>query len=143
VTGPAQAATVHATCVALDGRGLLILGPSGSGKSALALQLMAHGARLVADDRTILSPRGSALFASCPPAIAGRIEARGIGILRAEPLAEAQVVLAAELGAPDSARLPPHRSIVFCGITVDLVGAAPGDHFAAALLCYLRGGRWA
>ena len=51
---------LHATCVAVDGRGLLILGPSGSGKSALALQLIALGAQLVADDRTRVSRRGAA-----------------------------------------------------------------------------------
>lgn len=143
MTGSDQGETVHASCVALDGRGLLILGPSGSGKSAMALQLMALGARLVADDRTVLVARDGALFATCPAAIAGRIEARGVGILRAEPLPEAEVVLAADLGAPESARLPPHRSIVFCGVEVDLAGVVSGGHFPASLLCYLRGGRWA
>ncbi len=143
MTGDAPAQPLHASCVAVDGRGLLILGPSGAGKSALALRLMALGARLVADDRTLLVPRGGRLYASCPPAIAGRIEARGIGILAAKPLPEAEVALVADLATQETARLPPHRRIVFHGIEVDLVGLVAGDHFPAALLCYLRGGRWA
>lgn len=55
---------LHASCVALDGRGLLILGPSGSGKSALALELMALGADLVADDRTEIEGQGPDLVAA-------------------------------------------------------------------------------
>ena len=67
---------VHASCVALGGRGVLILGGSGAGKSGLALQLMAYGAALVSDDRTILSNRDGALQAAAPDTIRGRIEAR-------------------------------------------------------------------
>ena len=74
---------LHASCVAVAGRGLLIAGASGSGKSALALDLMAFGATLVADDRVCLQRAGAALLASAPPTIAGLIEARGIGLLRA------------------------------------------------------------
>ena len=69
------------------GAALLILGASGRGKSALALGLMAAGATLVADDRTHLhARRRRQLVASAPAAIAGLIEARGIGILKAEAL---------------------------------------------------------
>ena len=63
------ALTLHATCVAVEGRGVLITGPSGSGKSSLALALMAHGARLVADDRVTLSLREGTLWATCPETI--------------------------------------------------------------------------
>ena len=64
---------LHGSAVALEGRGLLILGASGTGKSALALRMMAHGARLVADDRVVLARRGDALIASAPPALRGTI----------------------------------------------------------------------
>ena len=63
---------VHASCVALDRRAVLLRGASGCGKSALALQLMALGATLVADDRVILRLRDGALAASCPASIRGR-----------------------------------------------------------------------
>ncbi|MDA3887407.1 MAG: serine kinase, partial [Allgaiera sp.] len=67
-SGPEGESILHASCVALDGRGVLILGPSGAGKSGLALQLMALGARLVADDRTRLNPRAGRLIARAPSA---------------------------------------------------------------------------
>ena len=76
---------VHASCVAWKGRGLLIGGPVGSGKSSLALQLMAFGADLIADDRTALSADRDGPPVAAPVApIAGLIEARGVGILPAD-----------------------------------------------------------
>lgn len=132
---------LHATCVALEGRGVLILGPSGSGKSGLALRLMALGAQLVADDRTELTREGDGLIARCPPALSGLIEARGLGILRTKPLPLAPVVLAVDLGQLETDRLPQRRVITVLGATIDLVLATQTDHFASALCCYLRGGR--
>ena len=58
-------------------------GPTASGKSALALDLMSRGAGLIADDRVCVTRRGDAVIADCPPALEGRIEARGLGILTA------------------------------------------------------------
>ena len=138
---PAAAETLHASCVALDGRGLLILGPSGSGKSALALQLMAHGARLVADDRCLLHARAGRLVASCPPRLSGLIEARGVGILKADPLAEAVLVLAVDLGHGEPDRLPPRRSLRLLDCELPLVLRPQNPHLADALVLWLRGGR--
>ena len=132
--------TLHATCVAVEGKGLLILGPSGSGKSSLALQMMGLGALLVADDRVALDRRGDALFATCPPPLRGLIEARGLGILRADPVPEARVVLIADLALPPAARLPPPASLQLHGCEIDLVAAAPNAHFSAALVQFLRRG---
>lgn len=133
--------TLHATCVALEGRGVLITGPSGAGKSGLALALMAHGARLVADDRVTLSVRDGALLATCPPAIRGMIEARGIGLLGADPLDEVEVGLVVDLELPETERLPPRRVVTYLGRTVALVRGSAGPHFPAALLHYVRAGR--
>ncbi len=84
--------TVHATCVCTGGAGVLVTGPSGSGKSALALELIdtpGHGTggplletMLVADDRVLLEKTGETLLASPPPGLAGHLEVRGLGILR-------------------------------------------------------------
>jgi HPr kinase/phosphorylase len=134
---------VHATCVAVDGRGLLLMGRAGSGKSALALALMALGARLVADDQTRLTPDGAALVASCPPTLRGLIEARGLGILHAEPVESAPVVLVVDLDHTEDQRLPPVRHVILAGRTLALVHAQQTPHFPAALLQYVRGGRHA
>ena len=132
---------VHASCVALGDRGLLILGPSGSGKSALALRLMALGAALVADDQTLLTREGDALIARCPPQLSGLIEARFVGLLRTTPLERAEIALVVDLSQHEAARLPPRRSVMLCGVTLDLVLPTQSDHFPAALICYLVGGR--
>ncbi|HOZ31507.1 MAG TPA: HPr kinase/phosphatase C-terminal domain-containing protein [Tabrizicola sp.] len=135
--------TLHASTVAVNGRGLLILGPSGAGKSALALQLIALGALLVADDRTDLTAQSGRLTARCPAPIKGLIEARGLGLLRAPPLDEAEIALVADLSQTEYQRLPPRRRITILGCEVDLVLQAQNDHFPAALMLYLRHGRQA
>lgn len=143
MTGAAEeeALLLHASAVAWAGRAALILGPSGAGKSALALQLMAYGAMLVADDRVALSRRGAGLFASCPPAIRGLVEARGMGLLAADTIAEAEVVLAVDLSATESERLPPLREMTLLGVVLPLVHRGESGHFPAAVLQYLKGGR--
>jgi HPr kinase/phosphorylase len=133
--------TLHATCVAVDGKGLLILGSSGSGKSSLALQMMGLGARLVADDRVDLVCRGDAVFATCPAPLRGLIEARGLGILRADCVPAARVILIADLARPPATRLPPPATFLLLGCEIDLVGAEPSAHFSASLVQYLRHGR--
>ena len=62
-------ANIHASCIAIGAAGVLLIGPSGAGKSDLALRLIDDGARLVADDRTILFIAGGALWAKPPASI--------------------------------------------------------------------------
>jgi len=134
--------TLHATCVAVDGKGLLILGPSGAGKSSLALRLIALGALLVSDDLTLLSPESGQLRARCPnPDLIGTIEARGMGLLRAPAVEVADVGLVVHLGQPETERLPPRRTVTIAGISLDLVLHVQNDHFPDALMLYLRHGR--
>lgn len=131
---------LHATCVAVQGRGLLILGPSGAGKSALALDLMAVGAVLVSDDQTCVQRQGEAIIASPPKAIAGRIEARGVGILRADHLPQVRVDLALDLGQNEEMRLPPQRVHEILGIPVPLVlGPYRPQLYAAMRQVMLKG----
>lgn len=106
-----MAETIHASAVVEAGRGLLVLGPSGSGKSALALELIALGAELIADDVVRVATAGGALFAEAagPAARSGLIEARGIGLLRLPVVQRAEIRLVIDLGAPETERLPPAR----------------------------------
>ena len=102
---------------------------------------MAMGADLVADDQTILTRRDAQLFARSPAALAGLIEARGLGILRAPPLSEAEIVLVVDLSQTESDRLPPSRKIALLEVPLDLVLGSQSNHFPASVLCYLRYGR--
>src|SRR5436305_10627889 len=91
--------TVHATCVAIAGRGILIRGRSGSGKSDLALRLIDRGARLVSDDYTILSASSGRIRAAAPATIAGKLEIRGIGIVDLATESDVPICLVADLDA--------------------------------------------
>ena len=132
---------IHAGCVAFRGRGVLILGASGTGKSGLALQLMALGCDLVSDDRTALAAREGVLIAAAPTAIRGRVEARGVGILRARTVSAARVVMAVDLDEIEGGRLPPQRSTTLLGVDLPVLHGVAGPHFPAAILQYLQGGR--
>ena len=140
---PAAPTVLHASAVALAGRAVLVLGPSGSGKSALALELMALGCGLVSDDRTELTLLDGHLVASAPAALRGRIEARGVGILAADPVPPAVVILAVDLGRQEPDRLPKFRHFDHAGASVPLVLGPLRAHLPAAILQYLKGSRTA
>ena len=98
---------VHATCIAVGGKGVLLLGPPGSGKSDLALRLIDTSglgvgqtqlhAQLVADDQVRLSRVGNELQAAAPDALAGLLEIRGLGIVRVKNLASIRIDLCVKL----------------------------------------------
>ncbi len=104
-------ALIHASCVVVDGTGVLIRGPSGSGKSDLALRLMESGASLVADDYCEAEALAGGLVVRPPPAIAGKLEVRGFGIVDVAHLPSTTIGLIVDLTAnADIDRLPdPNR----------------------------------
>jgi HPr kinase/phosphorylase len=102
----AKPAAIHATCVAIGGQGVLIAGPSGIGKSDLALRLIDRGAILVSDDYTEIRLVDGALTGKAPATIAGKIEVRGVGILAMPFTHSARIRLIVRLGE-DIERLPP------------------------------------
>lgn len=137
---------LHASCVALGAEnGLLIVGPSGSGKSALCLTLMALGARLVSDDRTFLKrdPDANYLTAEAPETIAGMIEARGFGLLKSECLSQVRLRGVVDMAQVETERLPPRREKALIGVSIPLFYRVDGPHFAPALIQWLKGGRCA
>jgi HPr kinase/phosphorylase len=126
---------VHGTTVAVGGRAVLLRGPSGSGKSDLALRLIDAGARLVADDRSELRLDGDTVLVRAPATIAGLIEARGIGILRLDSLPVARLALIVDLVALEAVeRLPEPRRETILGISLPLIALAPFETSAPAKL---------
>lgn len=130
----------HATTVAVAGHGLMILGPSGAGKSALALVLMAHGAQLVADDRTALHVGGAParVWVTAPPGLPPLIEARGVGLLPATHCGAVPLAALVRLDRPEPDRLPQTRSELVLGHKVALFHNPENAHFPYALLQYLK-----
>jgi RNase adaptor protein for sRNA GlmZ degradation len=120
--------TVHATAVALGGRAVLLLGPSGVGKSDLALRLIDRGWRLVADDRVVLTAADGVLHADAPAPLEGQIEVRGVGIV-AEPTAPAVVALAIDLALPPE-RLPDVTTRAYAGVAIPVLGLDAADRSA-------------
>ena len=140
----ATRATLHATAVAVEGRGLLITGASGAGKSTLALALIGLGAALVSDDCTLLEREADGVVLGCPvPDLCGVIEARSVGLLRAPVAGRALLALVVDLDAVETQRLPPTRTIELLGGVFPLVRRAEHTHFPVALMLQLRHGRHA
>ncbi len=128
----AETLTVHATAIALGDVGVLLRGPSGSGKSDLALRLIDQGARLVADDQTVLVRRADLLIASPPATIAGRLEVRGIGIVALDHAADVPVALVVDLAAQETIeRLPAPSTTTLLGVRLPVVRLDPTAASAA------------
>ncbi len=132
-----QRIVTHATSLAVGGVGVLIRGPSGSGKSDLALRLIDGGARLVADDQTLILRDGTALVIRLPegaPAeLVGRLEVRGIGILPVPHLKAARLGLVVDLSRADRLeRLPAPAACSYLGIALPLIALDPAAASAPA-----------
>ncbi len=130
--------TIHASTVAIDGRAVLITGPSGSGKSDLTLRLLDRGFALVSDDQTIVRKTGTRLTASAPPTIRGKLEIRGIGIVSMDQVDDQPVALVVELTSdirrlPDDSRERPVMGIPVPLISVDAMTASAASKVALAL----------
>ena len=130
--------TIHASTVAIDGRAVLITGPSGSGKSDLALRLLDRGFALVSDDQTIVRKSGTRLTASAPPTIRGKLEIRGVGIVTMDQVDDQPVALVVELTSdirrlPDDSRERPIMGVPVPLISVDAMTASAASKVALVL----------
>ena len=120
----AETETIHASCVAVAGRGVLLAGKSGCGKSDLALRLIDRGAALVSDDYTVIRRSGDGLAGSAPATIAGRIEVRGIGIVAMPHAGETEIVLLIDLERePERMPEPAERRILGVALPLLLLAA--------------------
>jgi len=126
---------LYGTSIAIGDAGVLLQGPSGSGKSDLALRLIDEGARLVADDQTEVQRSGTDLAMSAPAALAGLIEVRGLGIVRVPHVAAAPLRLIVELAAEGAIeRLPEARMRTIDGVSVPVIALDPQAASAPAKL---------
>jgi HPr kinase/phosphorylase len=127
------AATVHASAVLVGARAVLIRGPSGTGKSRLALELIESAgrdrvlfARLVGDDRLHLEAKNGRLLVRPAATLAGLIELRGVGIQRLVYEPCAVIGLVVDLAAADAERLPESLRTEIEGVAVPRLAVAPG-----------------
>jgi HPr kinase/phosphorylase len=143
----AGSTTIHASAVLVGTRAVVIRGPSASGKSRLALELIEAArasvllfARLVADDRVHLEIAGGRLLARPAAALAGMIEVRGVGLLRMAHEPSAVVGFVVDLAAADATRLPEpdKRKADIDGILVPRLAVAPGAAALPLVLAFIK-----
>jgi HPr kinase/phosphorylase len=126
---------MHGSCVSRDGDAILVVGPPGSGKSDLVLRLLSRGFELVADDQVDITDG----IASCPAALAGLLEVRGLGIVRLPYRDKARLALVAELDArADRMPFPRlHPDLHLPVVCIDAAAASAPERVALALDCAL------
>ncbi len=136
---------LHGTCLAIGTRGIVLVGPSGSGKSDLALRLIDHPGRgtggdlvttrLVADDQVIVRRSGTRLLASAPPALKGLLEVRGLGVLSSPALEEVVLRLVFRLapgGKPERMPGPDFETMEILGLSLPVLEIDPFQASAPA-----------
>lgn len=130
-----QRRRLHGSCVSRDNHAILLLGPSGSGKSDLVLRLLSRGFELVADDQVDVADG----MASCPQALAGLLEVRGLGIVRLPHREHGRLVLIINLQKhADRMPLPQQDpELDLPVVCIDATLASAPDKVALALDCAL------
>lgn len=126
-------ATLHATSVVFCGRGLLLCGPSGSGKSDLALRLMDAGGSLIADDYTDVEVEDGKVMATAPTATAGLMEVRGLGLLKVPAIRTSRIDMVLECVKPEFVeRMPDKETHAIEGVLLPKWRVNPFESSAVA-----------
>ena len=127
---------LHASCIVIQGKGVLLLGDSGSGKSDLAIRLMSRGAMLVADDQVEITLANQTLYASPPATLRGMVEARGVGIMHVPYVELVPLALAVKLVPRDAVERMPEPAFFDClGAKLPLLSLHAFDLSTADKIC--------
>ena len=121
---------MHATCVDINGFGVLIVGRSGSGKSSLAINLLALGSTLVADDQCELVKKNNRLRVSKPASLPKSIEIRGIGLVSVPMVIETSLDWVVDMDEAETERMPDLRFTKIDGYRVPTVFGKDVDELA-------------
>ena len=122
---------MHATCVDINGSGVLIVGRSGSGKSSLAINLLALGSTLVADDQCILVRKNNRFCVSKPASLPNSIEIRGIGLVSVPMINETSLDWVVNMDEVETERIPAPRFTEIGGYRVPTVFGKDMDGLAS------------
>ncbi len=131
--------TLHATGVCVEDKGILIIGESGSGKSSLALSLIANGAHLICDDIANLRLIDDTLIMTKPPALPSAIEVRGFGLISVPLLDEVRVDLIVDMAEASDSRLGGHK-MQYLGIELPCIKGRDFYRLSDALLVWSKFG---
>ena len=131
---------MHATCVDINGSGVLIIGHSGSGKSSLAINLLALGSKLVADDQCELVRKNNGCRVSKPVSLPKGIEMRGVGLVSVPMVNETNLDWVVNMDEAEKERMPPPRFTEIGGIRVPTVFGKDMDDLASRIYVLVNNG---
>lgn len=129
---------VYGSAIAVGGRGFLIRGASGSGKSGLVLQMMALGADLISDDQVIMERSARTIIMSAPQTLVGKIEARFVGILSVPTRKNVVLNHVVDLDVDSQAQLPQLQHCEVLGLRIDLLNGRNVPNLASILMIFGR-----
>jgi HPr kinase/phosphorylase len=132
---------VHGTAIAVGGRGFLIVGSSGAGKSGLALQMIALDAELISDDQVLLERVGVDVEMTAPAPLGNLIEARFIGVLKTDASRSAVLRHVIDMDKEPEARMPQLQHSEVLGVRIDLINGRNVPNLASILMILGRGAR--
>ena len=129
---------MHATCVDINGSGVLIIGRSGSGKSSLAINLLALGAKLVADDQCEIVKNNNRFCVSKPASLPKSIEIRVIGLVSVPMVVETSLDWGVDIDEAETERMPDLRFTKIDGYRVPTVFGKNMDELASRIYVLVR-----